>query len=409
MPKRKRTVSQDMGYGLGETSNQEKRRSMGLCPDQDMELELGEIREPENDVPMSLYTDHETQPFVELSQRDCKAEPEPFIPITQADCKADPEDPMEYQTTYGGTSLSYQYNNTGQRHIDYARYFPPRLHADVDLAMDNNYANDSLFLPSDSNMPHGVPGEAIDPADAAPSIPIKRTTITMPSGKTIQLTPWGRINAQTYYDDLTYNPKSTTYRFTTAAQLLDPKAFKKIGWSPEHYAGLTNTIPVPRSAYVPKPKPSASDPPRRTVYATNHNLAQMVGYMRRPITVMHQQGTGAVHPDFPTTWAAVALLTEAQLDGLAEFYHQTGRWNEWWLQYPCPLVWDKEGDGVWVKRRKMMEFIGIRRPERPPVEVVTWLNDLEEEAQRLHEEWVREEERREERRMKMRYWRGGRM
>lgn len=372
MPKRKRTASQDIGYEPGEITNQEKRRSTGP------------------------YPDHDTQPFVEMSQSDCTPDPQPFVEITQADCKAEPEDPMDYKMTYGpGQSLQY---GMGQ-YIDYSHCDLPPLHPDVDLAMDNNYASDIIFMPRGRNIVNGLPNMDIEPA-----YPRKPIYITTPTGGIIPLTPCRRIYERSYYDDIKFDPKSTDYIFTTAAELLDPRAFDIIGWSPEHYAGLTNPIRVPDSAYVPRPKPSRSDPVRRTVLTTNIDLALMVGWMRRRVTVMHQLGTGAVHPAFPTTWGAVALLTEEQLDSLAEFYHQTGGWNEWWLQYPCPMIW-KRGDSVWVKRRKMMEFIGIRKPERPPIEVMRWMNDLENEVQRR----VDAEDEREELRRKIWLCRGGGM
>jgi hypothetical protein len=312
---------------------------------------------------------------------------------------------MDYEKANGaGRSLEYDMD----QYIDYSQCEVPAIHPDVDLALDNNYADDSHFLSCDSNM--GL-GQATDmPTNLEPNYnpptnpPPEAVYITTPSG-TIKLTPGRRFYARSYYDDLSYNPQSTDYKFTTAAQLLDPHAFDTIGWSPEHYAGLTNPIPVPASAYNPRPKPSDSDPVRRTVLTTNSDLALMVGWMRKRITVMHQQGTGLVHPDFPTTWGGVALLTEEQLDSLAEFYHQTGR-NEWWLLYPCPMMWRRE-DSVWVKRRKMMEFIGIRKPLLPPVEVVEWLNELEDEIERRVAEEREREERREELKRKMWFCSGG--
>jgi hypothetical protein len=399
-----------MGYSMGDIKNQEKRRSMGLSPADAIVYELDEISSPEQRMSMSSCPDHEAHP--PAHHKDYKPEPELFVEISQAQCKAETEDPADH-TDYPSCRC-FQFN--GDQHPKYS-YDGLPLHPDVDLAMDNDYANDNLFLPSDSNMLQSLPSMEVDESPSRnprASGKEKELHITMPSGEKIKLTPSERIYARSYYDDLTYDPKSTDYKFTTAAQLLEPKAFDALGWSPEHYAGLTNTIPVPASAYTAKPEPSAAAdqpvPPRRTVYTTNRDLALMVGWMRKPITRMYQQGTGAVHPDFPTTWAGVALLTEAQLDSIAEFYHQTAGWDSrWWLQYPCPLVWRREEDSVWVKRRKMMEFIGIRRPELPPVEVVRWLDELEEEVGRRARAEREEEERREELLMKLWCRRGGRM
>lgn len=422
-PKRKRTVSLDLGCGLDQSPEQKPRCTgefSGVCMQQfPGELSQDDLK-PELDTIMYLpeYSGHEMRQFMgELPQNFMEAcvetqgyagtswehDTEPFHELSQNECKAEPEEPMDYQKTYG-SRLDQILDHRMDQYVESSicEQVPP-LHPDVDLALDNNYADDSNFLPCDSNM--GLEGHA---AEVATSTTTEQPIyVTTPSGSTIKLTPSPRLYSRSYYDDLTYNPKSTDYKFTTAAQLLNPHAFDDIGWSPEHYAGLTNPIAVPASAYLPRPPRSPSDPVRRTLLTTNRDLAMVVGWMRRRVTPMHQQGTGLVHPDFPTTWAGVALLTEEQLDALAEFYHQTGPTAEgglldlrWQLLYPCPMTWRREEDGVWVKRRKMMEFIGIRKPAvRPPVEVVRWLDELEEEVcRRAEEERDREDEREELRR-----------
>lgn len=362
------------------------------------------------------YSGHGMQQFTsELSQHDkesvadttqsvpqCSVQDmEPFRELSQNECKSEPEDPMDFRIAYGNTGRGLDYDR--HRYIDYSLCELSPLHPDVDLALDNNYADDSQFEPCDSNVYSTTPSEMtntyVEPTYTPPTPSSPEPVYITTSSGTIKLTPSPRFHTSSYYDDLSYNPESTDYKFTTASQLLDPGAFDIIGWSPEHYAGLTNPIPVPASAYTPRPKPSPSDPIRRTVLTSNRDLALMVGWMRKRITVMHQQGTGLVHPDFPTTWGGVALLTEGQLDSLAEFYHQKA-WSEWRLLYPCPMFWRRE-DSVWVKRRKMMEFIGMRKPVPPPVEVVRWLDELEDEIERRIAEEREREERREELRRKM--------
>lgn len=76
-----------------------------------------------------------------------------------------------------------------------------------------------------------------------------------------------------------------------------------------------------------------------------------------------QLTTGAVHPDFPRTLLAFWLLTDAQLDSLAHFYHQRTP-CAWTAQYPCPVSWPP-GLGIEEKRRKLGRFIGLRGCDSP--------------------------------------------
>jgi hypothetical protein len=298
--------------------------------------------------------------------------------------------------------------------FDYTEYYdqycsPPQQHEDSDLALDRiDYTDDSQFDPRDSNIfTHPTPtyqatfdrsgtyNSATDPTYDPDTFDV----YTTPSSR------YDWLEARSKADVDAYN-RSTRYWFNTAAELLHPDAFAS-GWPPEAYAGLTNPIPVPASAYQRRPKRNPSDQPvRRTVLHTHADLAMCVGFMRRPITPIHQQGTGLIHPDFPTTVGAMALMTEAQMDSMAEFYHQTG-YSEWWLQYPSPMVWRRDEDNVWLKRRKMSEFIGIRRPRPPPGEVVGWMNELEAEIERRMAEARGEEEKREDLRRKMFFCKGG--
>jgi hypothetical protein len=73
-----------------------------------------------------------------------------------------------------------------------------------------------------------------------------------------------------------------------------------------------------------------------------------------------------VHPAFPRTLLAFWLLTDAQLDDLAHFYHQRTP-GPWTRQYPCPVHWPRGRGamGIEEKRRKLGRFIGLRGCESP--------------------------------------------
>ena len=100
--------------------------------------------------------------------------------------------------------------------------------------------------------------------------------------------------------------------------------------------------------------------PRNTAF--HAKLAQM----RIRLSPIVQISTGAVHPAFPRTILNFWLLTERQLDELAEFYHQRFP-SELTMAYPCPVEWPATGLTIADKRRKMGRFIGLRGCETPVI------------------------------------------
>lgn len=97
--------------------------------------------------------------------------------------------------------------------------------------------------------------------------------------------------------------------------------------------------------------------------ARNPALAHKLQQMTLPLSPLVQLTTGAVHPNFPRTVLQFWLLTDAQLESLAHFYHQRtpGPWSS---QYPCPVRW-RSDIPLEAKRRKMGRFIGLRGCDSP--------------------------------------------
>lgn len=85
--------------------------------------------------------------------------------------------------------------------------------------------------------------------------------------------------------------------------------------------------------------------------------------MALPLAPLVQLTTGEVHPAFPSTLLNFWLLTDAELESLAHFYHQRSP-SEWTYQYPCPIQWDS-GLTLQEKRRKIGKFIGLKGCETP--------------------------------------------
>ncbi|KAM0280723.1 hypothetical protein ACHAQH_003893 [Verticillium albo-atrum] len=80
--------------------------------------------------------------------------------------------------------------------------------------------------------------------------------------------------------------------------------------------------------------------------------------MALPLLPLVQVTTGDVHPSFPRTLLRFWLLTEAELDEMARFYHQRTP-GPHSAKYPCPITW---GANLTLdeKRRKIGKFIGLR-------------------------------------------------
>lgn len=95
---------------------------------------------------------------------------------------------------------------------------------------------------------------------------------------------------------------------------------------------------------------------RRT--GANLALDTKLRQMALPLAPLVQLTSGQVHPAFPATLLGFWLLTDAQLDEMAHFYHQRTP-CQWTRHYPCPITW-AEGLSVEEKRRKMGKFIGLR-------------------------------------------------
>ncbi|KAL6878666.1 hypothetical protein J3F83DRAFT_247354 [Trichoderma novae-zelandiae] len=99
--------------------------------------------------------------------------------------------------------------------------------------------------------------------------------------------------------------------------------------------------------------------------AKNPELAHKLHQMALPLSPLVQLTTGAVHPHFPRTVLQFWLLTDAQLESLAHFYHQRTP-SPWSRQYPCPVNWRSDAP-LEEKRRKMGRFIGLRGCDSPTI------------------------------------------
>lgn len=139
--------------------------------------------------------------------------------------------------------------------------------------------------------------------------------------------------------------------------------------------------------------PNTPDTPTTFNITTTPNLppafTQKLTQLRLPLAPLVRLTTGTVHPRFPPTLLHFWLLTDAELDSLATFYHQRAPACAWTSRYPCPVAWPRTGLGIEDKRRKMGRFIGLRGCESPVGNVEggagRWVGSPEEAARRDRE------------------------
>ncbi|KAI1404689.1 hypothetical protein F4819DRAFT_96509 [Hypoxylon fuscum] len=118
--------------------------------------------------------------------------------------------------------------------------------------------------------------------------------------------------------------------------------------------------------------------------AKNAAFHEKLRQMALPLAPLVQLTTGEIHPAFPGTLLNFWLLTDAQLEEIAHFYHQRTPCR-WTFHYPCPIVWSSDMP-LEEKRRRIGRFIGLRGCETP-IHVKTEEEIMQEARQaRLSEE-----------------------
>ncbi|KAI1649823.1 uncharacterized protein F4817DRAFT_16142 [Daldinia loculata] len=99
--------------------------------------------------------------------------------------------------------------------------------------------------------------------------------------------------------------------------------------------------------------------------AQNAAFREKLRQMALPLAPLVQLTTGEIHQSFPLTLLNFWLLTDAELEELAHFYHQRTP-CQWTFHYPCPIVWASDMS-LEEKRRRIGRFIGLRGCETPTV------------------------------------------
>ncbi|QDS67980.1 hypothetical protein FKW77_009197 [Venturia effusa] len=94
---------------------------------------------------------------------------------------------------------------------------------------------------------------------------------------------------------------------------------------------------------IPRPQALVSSLPIRR---TNPELKRKIDDMRIVLCPIRQLPHGEIHPSLPRTVLKYWLLTEDEIDSIAQFYHQTDRSNEWFDQYPGQMNWDNK----WLRK-----------------------------------------------------------
>ncbi|KAI0125952.1 hypothetical protein BJ170DRAFT_455285 [Xylariales sp. AK1849] len=144
-----------------------------------------------------------------------------------------------------------------------------------------------------------------------------------------------------------------------------PQPIPVISTQPTCYTSTPAFPASSSSSSVLSPAPPAAFSAHRTARQarTNPAFADKLQQMALPLAPLVQLTTGLTHPSFPSTLLNFWLLTEAELESLAHFYHQRTPCR-WTAHYPCPVLWDSR-TGLEEKRRKIGRFIGLRGCDTP--------------------------------------------
>ncbi|ETS86598.1 hypothetical protein PFICI_00426 [Pestalotiopsis fici W106-1] len=155
----------------------------------------------------------------------------------------------------------------------------------------------------------------------------------------------------------------------------------------------SSALPIPGPTHLAQPSQTFSahrlsslhDQPlsghSSSIKKQNPAFAKKLQEMALPLAPLVQLTTGLVHPSFPSTLLRFWLLTDAELEGLAHFYHQRTPCR-WTFHYPCPVAWET-GLALEEKRRRIGKFIGLRGCETPVR--VRSEDEIMEEARRARE------------------------
>ena len=84
----------------------------------------------------------------------------------------------------------------------------------------------------------------------------------------------------------------------------------------------------------------------------NPAFLQKLDTLRLRLSPLISHTTGQAHPAFPRTLLSFYVLTEAQLDDLALYYHQRPPGHPLERCYPERMRWHEAGLSVADKRRK---------------------------------------------------------
>ncbi|ETN42901.1 uncharacterized protein HMPREF1541_02059 [Cyphellophora europaea CBS 101466] len=230
-----------------------------------------------------------------------------------------------------------------------------------------------------------------------------------------------------------------TQPFTTVIQTSVPPPRRSLSHS---RTSSSSTIQEPSRTPIRKAKRSHSPPPRyhmvlRPSLASTLNNAtpsrpdhypfasaalrtayhSVITHLSTTLVPLISVSTGLPHPEFPRSLLQYHLLTHAQLDSLARWYHQTEPATAESWQYPAIIppftsaaLSMALGDGanssafdnvsLETKRRRWGRFIGLRGCESPTEEG-------EDVLERMERDWWRARERaREEEIAREKGWRG---
>ncbi|KAJ6006609.1 hypothetical protein N7451_004553 [Penicillium sp. IBT 35674x] len=106
-------------------------------------------------------------------------------------------------------------------------------------------------------------------------------------------------------------------------------------------------------------------------FLSHLDFPAVLQYLEQKLHPLVSCKTAQIPPDFPQTMLSYHLLTNTQLDNLAQYFHQTSPPVSETFMYPAPIQqpWigtEAEDVDLETKRRRFGRFIGLRGYDSPP-------------------------------------------
>jgi hypothetical protein len=129
-----------------------------------------------------------------------------------------------------------------------------------------------------------------------------------------------------------------------------------------------------------------------------HDFQGRISSLKLELQPLFPLPQGSPHKAFPRSLLAFHLLTEAEMDAMAKYYHQADH-SEYTYEYPECMNWDPQWldslpqeERCRIKKRKIGKFIGLRGCDTPSHEYTQRIQFLEQRMEKKVKQAIEEED-----------------